>query len=77
MICFSMVYRPPGFGIGALVSERGVREPLHLHRQIPLLFVKEGLPVGYEILQVPKLRSIDRGVIDLCHNAVPHRELAP
>ena len=42
--------------------------------EIALLLLKERAAVGYKILQIAKLRSINRRIVDFGDNPIPNRE---
>jgi hypothetical protein len=59
------------------VPEDMVGETFRHGRKMTLLLVEETLPVRDEELEVPELRPVDGGVVDLGDDPVPDREPEP
>jgi hypothetical protein len=51
-----------------------IRDALDSNLEIALLFLKKGAAVRHQILQIAKLRPVNRGIVDLSNNAIPNCE---
>ena len=51
-----------------------VRSPFYLRFQVPFFFMEKRFTVGYQILQISQLWTVNRGEIGLSDDALENRE---